>query len=353
VLVGVTGSVAAGGGAAGVGADGSPHASARGDAQQQATCDFTALHDRTRDSVVSIRVLTMGTAGAQGSGFVYDGQGRVVTNEHVVEGAETVEVQFARGEWRTAEVVGTDVYSDLAVLDVNNVPGYVEPLSLFEGQPEPGQSVAALGSPFGLRGSITQGIVSGTNRSMPADGFTIPNTIQTDAAINPGNSGGPLVTCSGAVVGVNRATAGQNVGFAIPASMVERVVPALVENGSYRHAYLGVTSTDVSPLVARANGLDTTQGVLVIDVFAGGPAGDTLRGSRETATVRGAEVPTGGDVIVAIEGTPIRTQEDLASFLAEEGRPGETIDVTVVRDGDRQTIQVTLGERPPPSASPT
>ena len=321
---------------------------------QEPTCNYESLYDQTIGSVVTIQVRTAG-GGGLGSGFVYNGS-YVVTNQHVVANATEVEVQFDRGQWRTARVVGTDAYSDLAVLRVRNVPDYAQSLSVNASAAEPGQPVAALGSPLGLQGTITGGLVSAVNRSLPAGGpqgpqFTIPNTIQTTAAINPGNSGGPLVNCQGEVVGVNTAGArgGENIGFAVPASRVERVVPSLVENGSYDHSFLGITSGDVSPIVAQANDLNVTRGVLVVGVVPGSPADGVLQGSNETELVNGAEIPTGGDVILRVAGQRIASQEDLASVLVQQ-RPGDTVRMTILRDGERQQVRVQLGTRPEPGA---
>jgi S1-C subfamily serine protease len=209
--------------------------------------------------------------------------------------------------------------------------------------------VAALGNPFGLEGSITSGIVSGVNRSMPTErGFTIPATVQTDAPINPGNSGGPLVAMDGTVVGVNRAKAGDNVGFAISPRIVTLVVPELVADGEYDHTLVGIRNVPVTPPVAEANGLEETTGALVVEVLEGGPAAGHLRPATGTAVVDGQEVPTGGDVIVAVEGVPVRTQQDLGRILLFQTRPGEAVTMTVVRDGERVTVEFELGERPPP-----
>ncbi|WP_128476702.1 S1C family serine protease [Halorussus pelagicus] len=326
-------------------------------ARQEISCDYEALYDETIGSIVSVRTATRGGQGL-GSGFVYDDEGRVVTNQHVVGNASTVEVQFNRGEWRTAEVVGTDAYSDLAVLDVSDLPDYATPLELANETPEQGQPVGALGSPLGLDATITDGIVSGTNRSLPAGGpqgpqFTIPNAVQTTAAINPGNSGGPLVNCDGQVVGVNTATLArsENTGFAVPASRVERVAPSLIANGSYAHSYLGISSTDVTPLVAEGNDLNVTRGVLVRQVVPGGPADGALEGDDGITEVDGVQVPRGGDVILAIGGRQIRSGEELSSYLTQT-RPGETVTLTVLRDSERTQVRVELGERPPPGESP-
>ncbi len=326
--------------------------------QTQGSCNYTQLYDRTIDSVVSVRVGTAQGQSGQGSGFVYrvstsetPSSGLIVTNNHVVANATTVEVQFNRGEWRSARVVGTDAYSDLAVLRVQRVPRYVEPLSVASDSADQGEAVAALGNPLGLQGSVTEGIVSGLNRSLPTQqGFFIPNVIQTDAAINPGNSGGPLVNCNGAVIGVNTAgiRGGENLGFAIPAEVVRQVVPSLVENGNYRHSYLGIRSVGVSPIVARANNLQQAQGVLVAGVVGTSPASGVLQGSQRTERVRGVPIPVGGDVIVGINGHRVRSSEDLSSYLATETRPGETVELTIIRNGNRRTVNVTLGTRPQP-----
>ena len=323
--------------------------------QQQAdsSCNYSALYDETIDSVVSVQ-----QARGQGSGFVYQtGQNGstsfVVTNAHVVGNASNVTIQFTRGESRTGTVVGTDVSSDLAVVRVNETPEYVEGLSVSSDQPEHGQKVAALGSPFGLEETITHGIISGLNRSMPTQrGYTIPNVVQTDAPISSGNSGGPLVTCDGEVVGVNSAgiaaRSAENIGFAISSSMVERVVPSLIETGEFAHPTLGVSATSVTPAVAQANDLEVDQGVIVATINEGAPAAEVLQGSDRLTRVSGQVVPVGGDVIVAVEGQPVATTEDLASVLLEETRPGDEVNLTIVRDGERMNVTTTVTERPEP-----
>jgi len=306
-----------------------------------AATNFSVLYERTADAVVKVRVGSP-TGGSQGSGFLSQGQ-YVVTNQHVVADARTVSVQFTDGVWRSAQVVGTDVYTDLAVLQVEAVPAGVEPLPVARDLPREGEPVAALGSPFGLRGTITHGIVSGINRSMEVgDGFAIPDTVQTDAPINPGNSGGPLVSMDGAVVGVNRARGGDNVGFAVSAHVVREVVPELIRTGEFDHAFVGIRSVPVTPQVAAANGLDRATGIAVVEVLPDGPADGRLQaGTVENGTL------TGGDVIVAIEGTPVRTHEDLSRFLLLQADPGTQVTFTVVRNGTRQNVEVRLGERPP------
>ncbi|WP_121821319.1 S1C family serine protease [Halostella salina] len=335
-----------------------------GNATTQPACQYQELYQDASPAVAQVL-----SDGGQGSGFVYerdDGTSYVVTNEHVVagvgpggpvDGAErdpaAVDVRFADGAVRSGNVTGTDVYTDLAVVRVNDTPDGVETLPVANDSPPVGQRVAALGSPFGLEGTMTHGIVSGVNRSMPTGaGFSIPDTVQTDASINPGNSGGPLIDCDGDVVGVNRAGGGDNVGFAVSPALVERVVPELIANGSYEHPYLGVGTVPVTPAVAEANGLNESQGVLVVGTAADGPADGVLVGSNDTVTVDGQQVPVGGDVVVAVDGRAVTSQESLGSYLARETAPGDEVDLTVLRDGNRTTVNVTLGERPAPGEGP-
>lgn len=324
-------------------------------AQQQASsaCNYSELYDESIDSVVSVR-----RGGGQGSGFVYQvGQNNstsyIVTNAHVVGDASEVTVQFRRDESLTGTVVGTDVSSDLAVVRVTGAPEYIEALPVAADRPEHGQRVAALGSPFGLEETITHGIISGLNRSLPTvHGYTIPNVVQTDAPISSGNSGGPLITCEGTIVGVNTAgiaaRGAENIGFAISSSMVERVVPSLIRTGEFAYPTLGVSATRVTQAVIEANDLDVNQGVIVASVNDRIPAAEVLQGSERLARVSGQRVPQGGDVIVAVEGQPIATPEELASVLLAETRPGERVNLTIIRDGQRMNVTTTVIERPDP-----
>ncbi|UVE49127.1 trypsin-like peptidase domain-containing protein [Haloferax larsenii] len=321
--------------------------------------DFEWLYRDVIPSVVSVYVGGRRRPGGAGSAFVYDDQ-HLVTNEHVArlaDGSDTgrVELRFADGSWRVGDVVGTDAYTDLAVVAVDDLPADVGSLPLATQNPAPGRQVAALGNPLGLDGSISAGIVSGSNRSLPtSNGFAIPDVVQTDAPINPGNSGGPLVgrIADGEsdpayeVVGVNRAKQGDNIGFAISPAIASRIVPDLVAEGRYRHSYLRARTLDVTPTVAEANGLDAPRGVLVVNAV--GPDGGEafLNGCHEAVAHRGAEIPVGGDVIVAIEGNPVRTHEELMRYLITETRPGEPVAVDVYRDGDPATLVVELDERP-------
>jgi len=303
---------------------------------------YVAAYERTIGSVAFV-----GDESGGGSGFVHDGV--VVTNQHVVEEAGTVGVRFENGEWRDAGITATDVYADLAVLSTD-IPDYARPLSFVESVPSVGTEVLALGSPFGLESSVSAGIISGRNRSLPNEqtGFSIPNTVQTDAGLDPGNSGGPVVTMEGEVTGVAVAGAGTTVGFAVSPLLARRVLPELIETGSYDHPFLGIRLLDVTPAIAEANGLDEPRGILVIDIVDGAPVGTELRGITGETTVDGRPVPTGGDVLVELAGNRIDSDADLGTTLALELSPGDRVPATVIRDGERREISVSIGARPEP-----
>lgn len=313
--------------------------------------DYERLYADVLPSVVSLYVDIDGrrTGTGSGSGFVYDGD-HIVTNQHVVTDTPEVDVRFSHDDWRLGRVIGTDAYTDLAVVRVEDLPDYATPLPVAEDNPTPGRPVAALGNPLGLDGSITAGIVSGANRSMTTNGrFAVPDVVQTDAAINPGNSGGPLVALAGdgyEVVGVNRAKSGDNIGFAISPVIVNTVIPVLIDEGRYHHSYLRVSTLDVTPTVAEANGLDEPRGVLLVDVHPS--VRGSLRPSRRRERIRGREVPVGGDVIVGIDGRELHSHEELTRHLITETHPGEPVELELVRDGRQMTVTVTLGERPQP-----
>jgi S1-C subfamily serine protease len=264
---------------------------------------------------------------------------------------DDIRVRFTDGEWLTAEVVGTDAYSDLAVLDIQSVPDSATPLSLIEDKVAIGQPVIAIGNPLGYTGSMTSGTVSGVDRSLPArNNFRIPDAIQTDAPVNPGNSGGPLVTLDGDVAGVVNSGGGDNIGFAISAALMKRVVPSLIRDGGYDHSFMGVGLSSVTPLIAEAEGLPNADGVYIDSVRPDGPANGVLQGSSGTATIDGVRVPTGGDVVVGMGDQTIQSQEVLSTYLALVTSPGDTIPIEVIRDGSRTTVELTLGERPEPYA---
>ncbi|AGB17574.1 trypsin-like serine protease with C-terminal PDZ domain [Halovivax ruber XH-70] len=315
-------------------------------ARNRTGCNYVSLYEETIPSIVQIQL-----GRGLGSGFVYETSENatyIVTNEHVVGGNESVGIRGSEGDLHNGTVVGATAFADLAVVRVNATSDALEPLDVSNATPRPGQRVAALGSPYGLESTITSGIVSGVNRSMPTEAGRLPNTIQTDAPINPGNSGGPLVDCAtGDVLGVNRAGGGENIGFAISAALVDRIVPELIETGEYAYPYLGVRALPLSQPIVEANDLSVTEGVYVAGVLGATPASDALQGADQSVQIDGATVPVGGDVIVAVDDQSVSTREDLLSYLLTETAPEDTIELTIVRDGQEQTVEVTLGERPP------
>lgn len=314
------------------------------------------IFERTQESVVSVQTEGEGS-GAQGSGFVYDTQGHIVTNEHVIQGASEVEVTFLSGTQLEAEVAGKDPYTDIAVLRVDPAKEDLQPLSL--GRTEDvrvGERVAAIGNPFGLSGTMTSGIISQRDRLLRTEGqFSIPNVLQTDAAINPGNSGGPLLNMNGEIVGVNTAISSNTgtfngVGFAVSVETVKRVVPGLIEDGDYKHPWIGVSGHDVTPELAEAMDLNFTHGFLLVEVVEDSPADQAgLEAGGREVTLEGVERVVGGDVIVGIDGKRVRKIDDILNYLAKETSVGDTITLTVVRDGERRDFELTLDRRPDPS----
>jgi putative serine protease PepD len=298
------------------------------------------IYRNSEQSVVEI-TLTGGGSQAQGSGWVYDDEGHIVTNQHVVASGGAIEVRFADGSTRSAQVVGTDRSTDLAVIKVEAPASFLEPLELGDSdEVGVGDAVVAMGSPFGLEGTITSGIVSALHRQIEApNDFTIADTIQTDAAINHGNSGGPLLDDRGRVVGVNAQIESESggsdgVGFAIPSNTVRSVVSQIVETGEAEHAYFGVVM------------VDSPNGVVVTEIRAGSPADEAgLCAATGARSDDGQQVPTGGDVVVEFDGKEIESSAQLQSAV-EARQPGDTVPVTVLRDGEEQTLDVTLDERP-------
>ena len=317
------------------------------------------LYARVNPSVVNITIYASSgeqvVALGQGSGFVYDAAGHIITNAHVVHGSDQIEVTFYDGLVRRAELVGEDLHSDLAVVKVD-LPEGVLPLPLGEmSELAVGQTVVAIGNPFGLSGTLTRGIISALGRTIPAlTIFSIPQAIQTDASINPGNSGGPLLNLSGEVIGVNAqietsGTSNSNVGvgFAIPVSIIQRVAPSLVENGEYVWAWLGVRGGDVNPTLVQAMSLPVEQGAYLVEVIAGGPSSKAgLQGASDIATVDGRQVDVGGDVITGVDGRTVKTFDDVLIYIALNTSPGQEVVLTILRDGEYQDITVTLEPRP-------
>jgi S1-C subfamily serine protease len=323
------------------------------------------LYQRVNPAVVYIEVLvndggTLAPLGS-GSGFVIDTEGRIVTNNHVVEQADALRVVFPDGTVADAQILGLDPYSDLAVVQVDLPPERLVPLELSDSSTlQVGQRVVAIGNPFGLEGTMTAGIVSALGRTLPAQvlqgtgRFSNPEIIQTDAAINPGNSGGPLLDIRGRVIGVNtaiRSTTGTNsgIGFAVPVNTVKRIVPALIEEGAYRYPYLGISYDTRFTMAELAGplGLPVTHGALINEVTPGTAAGQAgLRGGNREVEVMGTTVNAGGDIIVAIDGYKLRDFDDLIAYLVRETEVGQEVTLTVIRDGEELEIPVMLGERP-------
>ncbi|MFP4633216.1 MAG: S1C family serine protease [Halobacteriota archaeon] len=305
---------------------------------------YVELYRLVSDSVVSIRVDPEDEPDGLGSGFVYDEEGRIVTNEHVVGNESEVEVRFLPGDWRTASVRGTDVYTDLAVLDVDDPPGYAEALPVTASPPPHGTRIAALGNPQGLEGSLSAGVVAGLNRSMPAPGgYSIPDTVQIDGSVAQGMSGGPIVSMDGEVIGVT--SRGQaSIGFGVSGTLVDRVVPDLIAEGEVEHPHIGIRSLEVTPDVAEENDLEEIRGVMVVDVVEDGPAEGVFEGVEDPE----ADVPRGGDVILSMDGVEVDSSEELARVLMVETEPGESVEFEVLRDGEVETVEVTMGVRPPP-----
>jgi len=308
------------------------------------------LYDMVDDSVVSIAAY--GPEPSEGSGFIYSREGYIVTNEHVIEGSTDIEVTFTDGTTKVAEVVGEDPYTDLAVLQVDKEG--LQPIDVGNSTSvEEGEDAIAIGNPFGLRSSMTKGIISAKGRTLRiTQQFSIPNVIQTDAAINPGNSGGPLLNKYGEVIGVNTAIDTQTgtfsgVGFAVPSNTVKRVVPQLISEGDYEHPYLGVRGLNVGPEIADEMGMEEASGFIITEV-PNGTAADRagLRGGQYQANIQGQNIMLGGDIIVEIEDTEVRSLQDVLMFLARDAEVGDTVEVTVIRDGEERTFDLTLEARP-------
>jgi S1-C subfamily serine protease len=317
------------------------------DASQPDGENYRTVYERVADSVATVRTYDTDSRGGQGSAFVYSDD-YLVTNEHVVGEADELYVRYRDSGWIESSVLATDVYSDLAVIEITEKPDSATPLSFVETEPGVGTEVVAIGNPFGLSGSVSAGIVSGVDRTLPAaNDFSVSDAVQTDAAVNPGNSGGPLVTLDGDVVGVINSGGGDNIGFAISAALTQRIVPALIESGDYEHSYMGVRLTDLTPTIVEANDLQTAEGVYIDAVVDDGPSDGVLEGSDDDELVNGVEAGVGGDVVLQMDDTPTPSRQQLSSFLALETSPGDTIAVEVLRDGSRETVDLTLDQRPP------
>ena len=315
------------------------------------------LFKKTEQGVVKIEtnVADVDERKPVGSGFVYDILGHTITNAHVIENATKVTVTFLDGNQYNAEIIGSDKFTDIAVIKVNEKPRLLHPLDIGDSSVLlVGEQVAAIGNPFGLSGSMTSGIVSQLGRLMYSqdNGFSIPDVIQTDAAINPGNSGGPLLNMKGEVIGINtaiRSSTGEftGVGFAIPSNTIKKIVPSLIEEGKYHHPWMGITGIDIDPDLAKIRELGNAKGFLVVTVIDGHPADDAgLQGVSKTVEIDGKEYPIDGDIIVSVDGKEVRKINDLLVHLQREKSVGDEMILGVIRDGDLMHLTLTLAERP-------
>jgi S1-C subfamily serine protease len=328
------------------------------------------LFSQTSKSVVQITVIDplSNAQQALGSGFLYDKDGHIITNNHVVafnEGNNNYLVTFSNGNSYQAKLIGHDPYSDLAVLKLDPIDIVLSPIPLGNSSSlRVGDTVAAIGNPFGLSGSLTVGIVSGLGRLLPstegstspfsqfAMNFNIPDIIQTDAAINPGNSGGPLLNLKGEVIGINSAifsNTGVNagIGFAVPSNTVKKVVQSIISSGKYLHPYLGVVGMDITPQLAKIFGLKESKGFLITDITPGSPAAKSGKLQKGTITYnqRGEIIDSDGDIIVAIDDKEVRKIDDILTYLEREKEVGDTVTLKILRNDKLENVEIVLGPR--------
>ncbi len=328
--------------------------SAAADAEEQLIINVYA---RVSPSVVFIQTSGEGSfleEGA-GSGFIYDRDGHIVTNNHLVEGRNDILVTLADDTIVPARVIGADPGSDLAVLQVDLPPERLPPVELGDSRHlQVGQRAIVIGNPFGLERTVTTGVISSLRRTLDRQDsdFRIAELIQTDAAINPGNSGGPVLNSKGQVIGVStaiftRTGSSSGVGLAVPVDMVKRVVPALIATGRYAHPWLGISGQAITPDVQRELGLPAYKGILVFAVERGGPAERAgLRGGNREVMVGALPIRAGGDIILTINGVPLKKFDDLVNFLARETSVGDRVQLTILRDGREMSLEAELTERP-------
>ena len=317
------------------------------------------LFEKSDDGVVKVSVrksVELPTGRSLGSGFVYDVSGHIITNNHVVEDSQKTTVTFLDGTSYNAKVIGTDPYTDLAVIKVDVNPSLLHPLPLGDSSNlRVGDQVAAIGNPFGLSGSMTSGIVSQLGRLLSTPGtasFSIPDVIQTDAAVNPGNSGGPLLNMKGQVIGITTAIQSgtgefAGIGFAVPSNTISKIVPILIKEGKYKHPWLGISGVDIDPDLANVLGLQDTKGLLVVSIVKNSPAEKAgLHGSTETKEIDGIKYQIGGDVILSVDHKDVRKIDDILIHLQREKKVGDTIDLEILREGRVTNFELTLEERP-------
>ena len=321
------------------------------------TLSLIEIFEKSEPGVVRVNIQrnqTESDVGGVGSGFVFDTQGHIITNAHVVKDATKTIVTFLDGRSYNAEIIGVDEYTDIGVIKVNADLKLLNPLSLGDSSNlQVGEPITAIGNPFGLSGSMTSGIISQMGRLLPSDsGYSIPDVIQTDAAINPGNSGGPLLNMRGEIVGINTAiqsTTGEftGVGFAIPSQTVAKIVPTLISDGEYKHPWIGISGTDIDLEMASVMELENTLGFLIITVIEDSPASDAgLIGSNKMIEVEGREYSIGGDIIVSVDGIDVRKIDDILIHLQRGKAVGDEMVLEVLRDGRTTNVTIVLQERP-------
>lgn len=325
--------------------------------------DLPGLFKQSQGSVVQITSVrgteSSDSSNRLGSGFVYDTNRHIVTNQHVISGNNLLDVTFADGTIYRARLIGSDPFTDIAVLYVPKVPtSKLVPLPLGNSTSiRVGEQVAAIGNPFGLSGSLTEGVISGLGRLLPSNAnsssrYSIPDVIQTDAPINPGNSGGPLLNMKDEVIGMTSAIFSNTgefsgVGLAISSDTMKKVIPPLIINGTYAHPWLGVSGTNMTPELATAIGLKDPRGFLVIDVIPGSPAAKAgIRGGDQIVSINGQQIPLGGDVILQIGDTPVRKIDDVLAYLERYKTIGETTNLVVLRGGQETNVVIKLTARP-------
>ena len=292
----------------------------------------------------------------QGSGFIWDTEGNIVTNYHVVASASIVDVEFADGSQYSASVIGLDPNSDLAIIKVNPNGKILTPLNLGDStNVKVGNYTIVIGSPFGQEFSMSTGIVSAIKRTVPSQNamFSIPNVIQTDAAINPGNSGGPLMDIDGNVIGINsqiisRSGGNQGIGFAIPINSVKKIIPTLIKGEKFEYPYIGITGMDLNTNLKKALEIDSEiKGVMIVDVVKGSPADlGGLLGYTGTVSDNDNSYPSGGDILTAINTIPIKSMSDLLTLLFSDYSPGDSVIFTILRDSISFDLDITLISRP-------
>ena len=321
------------------------------------TLSLIEIFEKAEPGVVRVNIQknqTENDVGGVGSGFVFDKKGHIITNAHVIDDATKTIVTFLDGRSYIAEIIGIDESTDIGVIKVNADLKLLHPLSLGDSSNlKVGESITAIGNPFGLSGSMTSGIISQMGRLLPSDsGFSIPDVIQTDAAINPGNSGGPLLNMRGEVVGINTAiqsTTGEftGVGFAIPSQTVAKIVPTLISEGEYKHPWIGISGRDIDPDTAKVLGLKDSLGFLIITVVEDSPASNAgLIGSNKTIQVEGREYSIGGDIIITVDGIDVRKIGDILIHLQRDKAVGDEMVLEILRDNRTTNITIILQERP-------